>query len=53
MGLGHTMKRCETYKRLIKLSSGISSWKSALNWARKDTIADGSKVMLGKRMRFE
>ena len=47
-GRGHTMKKCATYKRLIKLSSGVPSWKTLLNSVRSIVISVNSKVYEGK-----
>ena len=51
-GLGHTRKKCATYKRLIGLTKGHAASRTLLNAARTQVTGDMSKTLAGKRMNW-
>ena len=49
-GVGHTRKKCATYKRLLNLTKGHAASRTLLNAARTQVTGLMSKTYMGKRM---
>ena len=52
-GLGHTRKKCATYKRLIGLTKGHAASRTVMNASRVRVTGDMSKTYAGKRMSWQ
>jgi len=51
-GIGHTRKKCPTYKRLLGLTKGLAASRVVMNAARVRVTGQKSKTLGGKRMQW-